>query len=194
MTFLVAFVTDVSLSDAKPSTRIDFDALAFVRCSMGANQLYEIILKSIDRNISCVEASVTDVDRPLHTFVFYPKVLGHFISYVYPTTAEHDGMSAKWRTSFHIDLCVCADVVSIPFPDKDQIAQRMKNHANLNLSRPYLRRDDIHSFDCVSQELKLVNPHIGLKSLGKFEIKFPSRMIEFIFRLKFNGNSLIWCS
>lgn len=82
---------DVSLSDTNPSTQIDFDALALVRCSMGANQLYEIILKSIDRNLSCLEASVTDADRPLHTFIFHPKILGHFISYVYPTTAANDG-------------------------------------------------------------------------------------------------------
>lgn len=50
--------------------------------------------------------------------------------------------------------------------DKDQIQQRKQNHAILNLSRPYLRRDDAHSFDHESPELKLVNPHIGLKSLG----------------------------
>lgn len=83
----------MSLANTKPFTQIDFDALAFVRCSMGANQLFEIVLKSIGRNISCIEASVTDVDRPLHTFVFYPKVLGHFISYVYSTTAANDGTS-----------------------------------------------------------------------------------------------------
>lgn len=58
---------------------------------MGANQLYEIILKSIDRNITLVESSVTNIDQPLHTFAFYPKVLGHFISFVYPTTAADDG-------------------------------------------------------------------------------------------------------
>lgn len=81
----------MSLNDTKKWTQIDFEALAFVRASMGANQLYEIILKSIDRNISCVEAGVTNTDRPLHTFVFYPKVLGHFMSYVYPTTAADDG-------------------------------------------------------------------------------------------------------
>lgn len=85
------FDLDVSLNDSKKSTKIDFDALAFVRLSMGANQLYEIILKSIDRNIALVESSVTNIDRPLHTFAFYPKVLGHFISFVYPTTAADDG-------------------------------------------------------------------------------------------------------
>lgn len=37
---------------------------------------------------------------------------------------------------------------------------------NLNLSRPYLRRDDVYAFECESEELKLINPHIGLKSLG----------------------------
>lgn len=83
--------SDVSLSDSKTATQIDFDALAFVRLSMGANQLHEIILKSIDRNISLIESSVTNVERPLHTFVFYPKVLGHFISFVYPTTTADDG-------------------------------------------------------------------------------------------------------
>lgn len=82
---------DVSVSDATPATQIDFDALALVRCSMGANQLYEIILKSIERNLLCVEASITDADRPLHTFVFHPKVLGHLLSYVYPTTPANDG-------------------------------------------------------------------------------------------------------
>lgn len=75
----------------KKSTHIDFDALSFVRLSMGANQMYDIILKSIDRNISCVKASVADFERPLHTFVFHPQMLGHFINYVYPTTAEDDG-------------------------------------------------------------------------------------------------------
>lgn len=50
--------------------------------------------------------------------------------------------------------------------DKDQIAQRKQNHVNLNLSRPYLRRDDVYSFDHETNELKLLNPHIGLKSLG----------------------------
>lgn len=79
------------MNDATKSTQITFDALAFVRLSMGANQMYEIILKSIDRNISCVKAAVTDVNRPLDTFVFYPKVLGHFISYVYPATSADDG-------------------------------------------------------------------------------------------------------
>lgn len=171
----------MSLSDAKPSTQIDFDSLAFVRCSMGANQLYEIILKSIDRNISCIEASVTDVDRPLHTFVFYPKVLGHFISYVYPTTAAHDGMTNTEK--------ICSNRPSIHafllhyFSDKDQVTQRKTYHANLNLLRPCLRRDDIYSFDCESQELKLINPHIGLKSLGKFKMKF------LLFLLK---RSIIW--
>lgn len=50
--------------------------------------------------------------------------------------------------------------------DKDQIAQRKKNHINLNLPRPCLRRDDAYSFNCEIKELKLINPHIGLKSLG----------------------------
>lgn len=62
--------------------------------------MYEIILKSIDRNIACVKAAVTDVDRPLHTFVFYPKVLGHFISYVYPATSADDGKCA------HIEIMI----------------------------------------------------------------------------------------
>lgn len=70
--------------------------MAFVRLSMGANQLYEIILKSIDRNIALLELSVTNVERPLHTFAFYPKVLGHFISFVYPTTAADDGKDTVW--------------------------------------------------------------------------------------------------
>lgn len=83
----------MSLSDTKKSTKIDFEALAFVRLSMGANQMYEIVLKSIERNLLIVEASVTNVERSLHTFVFYPKVLGHFISFVYPTTSADDG---KW--------------------------------------------------------------------------------------------------
>lgn len=100
----IVICADVSLSDAKPSTQIDFDALAFVRCSMGANQLYEIILKSIDRNILCIEASVTDVDRPLHTFVFYPKVLGHFIGYVYPTTAANDGEINMRKRLFELSV------------------------------------------------------------------------------------------
>ncbi|XP_055311397.1 ufm1-specific protease 2 [Sitodiplosis mosellana] len=133
--------SNVSLNNSTKSTQIDFDALAFVRLSMGANQMYEIILKSIDRNISCIEATVTDVERPLHTFVFYPKVLGHFISYVYPTTSADD--------------------------DKDQITQRKQNHTHLNFSRPYLRRDDAYSFSSVPPGTQLFNPHIGLKNLVK---------------------------
>lgn len=95
-----AYGIDVSLNDSTKSTQINFDALAFVRLSMGANQMYEIILKSIERNISCVQANVTNVKRPLYTFVFYPKVLGHFISYVYPTTSADDGKYAKSSMSF----------------------------------------------------------------------------------------------
>lgn len=91
--------SDVSLNDdSTKSTQIDFEALAFVRLTMGANQMYEIILKSIDRNMASVEKQIknsaktsTNVERPLHTFVFYPKVLGHLISYVYPTVSADDG-------------------------------------------------------------------------------------------------------
>lgn len=93
-------ILDASLNDSKNSTQIDFDALAFVRCSMGANQLYEIVLKSIDRNIACIEASVTNVDRPLHTFVFCPNILGHFIIFVYPTKSADDGKNNKSGTRF----------------------------------------------------------------------------------------------
>lgn len=95
----------MSLNDPKKSTQIDFDALAFVRCSMGANQLYEIILKSIERNISCVEASVTNIDRPLSTFIFYPMILGHFISYVYPTNATDDGEASDKNTKQIFGAC-----------------------------------------------------------------------------------------
>lgn len=45
--------------------------------------------------------------------------------------------------------------------------QRKQNHINLNLPRPCMRRDDVYSFDHESNELKLVNTHVGLKSLGK---------------------------
>lgn len=58
---------------------------------MSANQLHDVILKSIDRNISIVEAAVTNSERALSTFVFYPKVLGHFIIFVYPTSSSDDG-------------------------------------------------------------------------------------------------------
>lgn len=60
---------------------------------MGANQLYEIVLKSIERNFEVVAESLTNVERPLKTFVFYPKNIGHLISFVYPTTASDDGES-----------------------------------------------------------------------------------------------------
>lgn len=99
--FLLIF-TDLSLSSNGKSTQIDFDALAFVRCSMGANQLHEIILKSIERNVACVETSITNDERPLHTFIFHPKDLGHFISFVYPTTAANDGNGLN---IFVTDLC-----------------------------------------------------------------------------------------
>lgn len=79
----------------------------------------------------------------------------------------------------------CSCIFSDEFPDKDQIAQRKQNHINLNLSRPYLRRDDAHSFERESQELKLVNPHNGLKSLGLISIFFASLdifiQIDFLF-------------
>lgn len=52
--------------------------------------------------------------------------------------------------------------------DKEQIAQRKQNHVNLNLARPCLRRDDAYSFEIESIGSKLLNPHIGLKSLGNF--------------------------
>lgn len=58
---------------------------------MGANQLYDNVLKSIDRNISVVEASSTDPARSLHTFVFHPRAIGHFISFAYPTSPASDG-------------------------------------------------------------------------------------------------------
>lgn len=87
----VFYVLDVSLADATSKTKIDFVSLAIVRKSMGANQMHDVILKSIDRNISTVEAVVTCIERPLTTFVFYPKILGHFISFVYPTFSADDG-------------------------------------------------------------------------------------------------------
>lgn len=58
---------------------------------MGANQLYDNVLKSIDRNISVVETSSTDPARSLHTFVFHPRGIGHFISFAYPTSSASDG-------------------------------------------------------------------------------------------------------
>lgn len=87
----VCHVLDVSIADATSKTKIDFVSLAIVRNSMGANQMHDVILKSIDRNISIVEAAVTCIERPLTTFVFHPKILGHFISFVYPTFASNDG-------------------------------------------------------------------------------------------------------
>lgn len=81
----------MSLADATSKTKIDFVSLAVVRNSMGANQMHDVILKSIDRNISIVEGAVTSIERPLNTFVFYPKILGHFISFVYPTFSSDDG-------------------------------------------------------------------------------------------------------
>lgn len=82
----------MSLADATHNTKIDFVSLAVVKNSMGANQMHDVILKSMDRNISIVEAAVTCVERPLSTFVFYPKILGHFISFVYPTFSSDDGI------------------------------------------------------------------------------------------------------
>lgn len=81
----------VSLDESTTTIEVDFDALALVKTTGAATNLYDNVLKSIDRNITNVLSSLTDVARPLHTFVFYPRGAGHFISYVYPTTAENDG-------------------------------------------------------------------------------------------------------
>lgn len=104
---------DVSLSDASSKTKIDFDSLALVRNSMGANQLHDVILKSIDRNISIVESAVTNKERPLSTFVFYPNAIGHFISYVYPTSSSDDGnVVIIFAYYFEIFLVIYSEFIS----------------------------------------------------------------------------------
>lgn len=83
--------TDITLDEGKTTIDIDFDALALVKVTSAATSLYDNVLKSIDRNIAQVAASLTDVARSLHTFVFYPRAAGHFISFIYPTAATDDG-------------------------------------------------------------------------------------------------------
>lgn len=95
----IFILTDIGLSDSKPSTQIDFDALALVRTTMGANQLHEIVLRAIERNLDIVLDSVTNVDRSMKTFVFQPKEIGHFISFVYPASSADDG-NTDWVKVF----------------------------------------------------------------------------------------------
>ena len=73
--------------------------------------------------------------------MFHPKELSHFISFVYPQLASDD--------------------------DDEQVAQRRRNHENLNLNRPVLRRADVHDFTPVFDQKYLVNPHVGLKTTGE---------------------------
>lgn len=80
------------MNDSGAVTTIDFHALALVKSTLGASNLYEIVLKSIESNFRLVEQNARPVNRPLKTFVFYPKTIGHFISFVYPRAKENDGM------------------------------------------------------------------------------------------------------
>lgn len=89
---LIRSLADFSLKDNDSVTSIDFHALALVKSTLGASNLYEIVLKSIERNFQIVEQNVHPVSRPLKTFVFHPKEIGHFISFVYPLAKENDGM------------------------------------------------------------------------------------------------------
>lgn len=50
--------------------------------------------------------------------------------------------------------------------DNQQVALRKENHVNLGLSRPVLRRADEFDFDAIDDDKHLINPHVGLKSLG----------------------------
>lgn len=132
--------------------------------------MYEIVLKSIERNFLIVEKAVTNVERSLKTFVFYPTNIGHFISFVYPTSVENDGN----KSYLHYDenhFVAFFLILYLLFTDKGQVALRKQNHIDLNLARPILRRADEYNFDVQQQNNCLINPHIGLKSLGKLNKK-----------------------
>lgn len=82
---------DFSLNDSDAITSIEFHSLALVKSTLGASNLYDIVLKSLERNFQIVEQNVQPISRPLKTFVFYPPALGHLISFVYPLAKENDG-------------------------------------------------------------------------------------------------------
>lgn len=90
---------DFSLNESGSVTSIEFHALALVKSTLGASNLYEIVLKSIERNFTIVEQNVHSVKRSLKTFVFYPKEIGHLISFVYPTKKEDDGMRCHFANA-----------------------------------------------------------------------------------------------
>lgn len=91
---------DFSLNESDAVTSIEFHALALVKSTLGASNLYEIVLKSIERNFAIVEQNVHSVNKPLKTFVFYPKEIGHLISFVYPTTKENDGRACHFTNMY----------------------------------------------------------------------------------------------
>lgn len=72
-------------------TGIQFDSLALVHNTRPVEQIYDILLEAISKNIKLVESAVTNEHRNLETFVFYPRDVGHFISFVYPQQAVDDG-------------------------------------------------------------------------------------------------------
>lgn len=80
----------MSLSDSN-AISIEFHSLALVKTTLGASNVYDILLKSIERNIALAEEQIPVSGKPRKIFVFYPTDLGHFISYVYPLEKSFDG-------------------------------------------------------------------------------------------------------
>lgn len=123
--------------------------------------MYDIVLKSIERNVIIAEKNVSHVERSLKTFVFYPREIGHLISFVYPLTMESDGTFRHFSNIYYFIHLIYS------LSDNEQISQRKAAHANLNLLRPCLRRADEFDFENRHDDTYLVNPHVGLKSVGK---------------------------
>lgn len=80
----------MSVSDTN-AVSVEFHALALVKSTLGASNLYDIVLKAIERNFLLVEEQAEAASKPLKTFVFYPVDLKHFIGFVYPLEKAFDG-------------------------------------------------------------------------------------------------------
>lgn len=74
--------------------------------------------------------------------------------------AIHRKFGAEYSSIFHVLV------------DHEQILQRKLAHKILNLPRPCLRRTDEYDFQIPVDDTYLVNPHVGLKSVGKGETYF----------------------
>lgn len=148
--------------DDDPSTGIQIHSLALVRRNSSITELYDTLIASIQRNIRLVHAGATDFHRSLNTFVFHPQETGHFVSFVYPELAQDDG---KFENDIKLNFLFFK--CTFLFADAEQIEQRKRNHATLNLINICLRRANNYNFDAFDSKY-LINPHIGLKSTGWF--------------------------